>query len=136
MDKLSSVQHIISAPDQHQQIRRKIETGGTGEFAKQFESIFLRQMIQQMNKSMLSDGLFGESHQGKIYQGMFTDAMAETLAENGGIGLADVLEQSLGDGSQAGKSGPENGELNSRMYKLTDRDYLSHTKAEQRKEEL
>ncbi len=136
MDKLNTIQLQLGAPDQQNQLREKIKAGGTAEFARQFESLFLRQLLQQMNKSMLSEGLFGESHQGKIFQGLFTDALAETITENGGIGLAEMLAKSLGDEPGGMKPDADTTELKAKMYKLSDRDYLSHTKVEQRKKEL
>ena len=83
------------APNQHEQIRRKIEQDGPEGFAKMLEGVLIQQMLQQMNKSMLSNGLFGKNNQGQMFQGMFTQAMAENIAENGGLGLAEIITNDL-----------------------------------------
>jgi len=143
MDKLSDIRQSLSAPNQHQQIRREIESGGPKAFAEQFEAIFLRRLLKQMNKSMLSGGLFGDSHQGKIYQGMFTDSMAEQLAENGGIGLAEVIARGLEKHPSFGAANETESSpaevtpgLNEKMYQLRkQQDIQYHPKATQGEED-
>jgi len=79
--------------------------GGPDEAAKaarQFESVLLQQMIQVLRKTSHVGGpeQTGASQQ---YFAMFDQAIAEHLAEGGGIGLARVIGPSLGaDPAQLG----------------------------------
>ncbi|HEU4576696.1 MAG TPA: rod-binding protein [Polyangiaceae bacterium] len=60
--------------------------------AQQFEAIFLRQLMGTLEKS----GGFGGSGTGSgIYKSMMVGALAESTAEGGGIGLADVVFKAM-----------------------------------------
>lgn len=95
MDTLSqlSIQH--AAPHPGNQIRRRIQAQGPAGFARMMEQVFLQQMLKEMNTSLVSGGLFGDSNQARMYQGLFLEAFADQVAQSGGIGLADVLEDQL-----------------------------------------
>lgn len=92
---IKNVQVQNSAPDTYNQLRRKIEEKGPDAFAKMLEGVLLQQMIQEMNKTMLSNGMFGNSHQSQMFQGLFTQALADNITEQGGLGLADVIKGGL-----------------------------------------
>jgi len=92
---IKNVQVTNSTPDTYNQIRRKIEEKGPDAFAKMMEGVLLQQMIQEMNKTMLSNGMFGKSHQSQMFQGLFTQALADNITEQGGLGLADVIKGGL-----------------------------------------
>lgn len=92
---VTNVQVPNSTPDTYNQIRQKIEEKGPEGFAKMLEGVLLQQMIQEMNKTMLSNGMFGNSHQSKMFQGIFTQALADNITEQGGLGLADVIKTGL-----------------------------------------
>ncbi len=91
--------------------------------AREFEAIFLRQMLSSINKtSKISGKPEGSS---SVYSSMVTDAMAEAITSGGGLGLADkimaatlkvsdakpVPSKSEGSGSSphAGTIGPAHG---------------------------
>ena len=95
MNTTALTNYAPSAPDEYDQIRQKIQSKGADEFAKMLESVFLQKMLEQMNKSMLSGGLFGKSHQGKIFQGLFMQALSEKISESGGLGLADIIAKNM-----------------------------------------
>jgi peptidoglycan hydrolase FlgJ len=64
--------------------------------AKQFESLFLQQMLKTMREAMTSnDGPF-DSDATKLYQGLYDQQLASVMSENGGIGLAKYIERQLG----------------------------------------
>lgn len=74
--------------------------------AQEFESLFLNEMLKSMRKAneVFAEGSFLNSNESKTYQDMHDQQMAVTLSKNnGGIGLASVLERQL---SQM-KSGPK-----------------------------
>lgn len=63
--------------------------------AKQFEALFLQQMLKGMRQAMASeDGPF-DSETTRFYQGMYDQQLASVMAQNGGIGLAKYIERQL-----------------------------------------
>lgn len=62
--------------------------------AKQFESVFLQMMLKSMREAVPEGGLFNDET-GKLYRDMFDNQMAVNLAEQGGVGLADVMVRQL-----------------------------------------
>jgi len=95
MSQINQIQTQQFAPNMGKQVRDQIRREGTAGFAKMMESVFLQQMLQQMNQSMVFGGLFGSSHQAQMYQGMYMEALAEKMADAGGIGLADMIQAQL-----------------------------------------
>lgn len=82
-------------------LRERLSTNGD-EAAKRklkeacqgFESIFLQKIWEQMRKNVTKEGyLHGRDEES--YQSMFDQELAKKMAEAGGIGLADMLEQQL-----------------------------------------
>jgi len=63
--------------------------------AKQFESLFLQQMLHSMRQAMVSDDGPFDSETTRFYQGMFDQQFASVMAEHGGIGLAKFIEKQL-----------------------------------------
>lgn len=65
--------------------------------ARQFEAIFAQQLVVAMRQSAdtLGDGLFGGDTGSTTYADWFDRNMAEHLAANGGIGLAEVIEADI-----------------------------------------
>jgi flagellar protein FlgJ len=60
--------------------------------AQQFEAIFLRQLMGTLEKS---GGLGGSGTGSGIYKSMMVGALADSTAEGGGIGLADVVFKAM-----------------------------------------
>ena len=80
--------------------------GNISKVAQEFESLFLNEMMKAMRKAneAFGEGNFMNSNESKTYQDMHDQQLAVTLSKNnGGIGLASVLERQL---SQM-KSGPK-----------------------------
>ena len=63
---------------------------GVGAAAKQFEAIFLRQMIASMRAPSLGDDLFG-SDASDQFRDMSDARLADSMA--GGFGIAQLLEK-------------------------------------------
>jgi peptidoglycan hydrolase FlgJ len=68
-------------------------TNGVGQVAKQFEAIFLRQMIASMRSPSLGDDLFG-SDASNQFRDMSDARLADSMA--GKFGIAQLLEKQLG----------------------------------------
>lgn len=62
--------------------------------ARQFESVFLQMMLKSMRAAVPEGGLF-DSQDSAVYRDMFDNQMAVNLAEQGGVGLADVMVRQL-----------------------------------------
>jgi flagellar protein FlgJ len=80
--------------------------GNIKKVAQEFESLFLNEMMKSMRKAneVFGEDNFMNSNESKTYQDMHDQQLAVTLSKNnGGIGLASVLERQL---SQM-KSGPK-----------------------------
>jgi flagellar protein FlgJ len=58
--------------------------------AKQFEAVFLRQMIGSMRKADLADGAF-DSSATEQFRDMADARTADNMAEKGGFGVADLM---------------------------------------------
>lgn len=67
--------------------------------ARQFESLFLQMMLKSMRAATPEGGLFNDEA-GKAYRDMFDNQMAVNLAEQGGMGLADIMARQLAPTAQ------------------------------------
>jgi len=63
--------------------------------AREFESMFLNTMFQQMSTGVDGDGPFGGSGALKVWRSFLTDQYAKTFAKNGGIGIAPHIYNEL-----------------------------------------
>ena len=62
---------------------------------KDFESIFVAQILKTMRSSIEKSGMFEENTGADIYQSMFDMELSKKIADANGIGLADMLVKSL-----------------------------------------
>ncbi|HEB97670.1 MAG TPA: flagellar assembly peptidoglycan hydrolase FlgJ [Sedimenticola thiotaurini] len=69
--------------------------GSLAEVARQFESLFLGQMLKSMRQASLGEGIL-DNDQSLFYRDMFDQQLALHLAGSGGMGLADAIERQLG----------------------------------------
>jgi Rod binding domain-containing protein len=63
--------------------------------AKDFESVFINTMFQQMTVGLDGDGPFGGSGATGVWRSMLTDEYAKSFAKAGGLGIADQVYRSL-----------------------------------------
>ncbi len=63
--------------------------------SKDFESMFVGQMMEQMFGDSLGDQAFGDSETGEIYKGLMMDAYGKEIAKSGGIGIASYVKTEL-----------------------------------------
>ncbi len=66
--------------------------------ARQFESLFLQMMLKSMRDASFGGGLL-DSKQSEFYREMYDKQIAMQLAEQQGIGLAEVIKRQLGSAS-------------------------------------
>lgn len=86
----------ITTPSQGMSLTPQAQTKADLEqAAKQFEAIFMRQMISAMRSASLDEGL-GDSSATLQFRDMADAKVADSMAERGGLGVAQVLVQQLG----------------------------------------
>jgi flagellar protein FlgJ len=75
--------------------------GSLDEVARQFESLFVQQMLKSMRQASLGEGLM-DSDQSLFYRDMYDQQLSVHLAESGGMGLAEVIKRQLGGAADEG----------------------------------
>lgn len=63
--------------------------------ARQFESLFMQQILKSMRATLPGDALVG-GEQGKIYRDMLDQQLVQNLSQGRGLGLAEMLVRQLG----------------------------------------
>jgi Rod binding domain-containing protein len=63
--------------------------------AKDFESIFVRQMLKSLEKTTAAGGNTKPTAGQSTYGSMIVDTLSDSIAKAGGLGLADVVARSL-----------------------------------------
>ncbi len=71
------------------------------EVARQFEAIFLQQMLKEMRSAKLAEGIF-DSSQTQFYEEIYDQQLALHLSKTSGLGLAAVLERQLSQDPKLG----------------------------------
>jgi flagellar protein FlgJ len=79
------------APASAQDDRAKLKA-----VARQFEAVFLRQMISSMRTASLGDGLLDSSASDQ-FRDMSDARTADAMAEKGALGIADMLLKQFGE---------------------------------------
>ncbi len=100
MDKLKNV--ITPGPDAKKKLRKA---------CTDFEAVFISKLWEQMRATVPKSGMFN-SQQEEMYRSMFDREFTEKMAQDGGIGLGDMLYDQLknkikGGGKIAGKTGAQ-----------------------------
>jgi len=65
------------------------------EAAQQFEAIFIQQMYKEMRKTIPDDGLIPRGNADDVYTQLQDMEAAKITAQNGGIGLTEMMMQQL-----------------------------------------
>jgi flagellar protein FlgJ len=71
----------------------------------EFESIFLTCLLKTARSAMGGEGVASRGHDGRMIEAMFDENLAAAVARGGGIGLAELLLEGLGDRSGRGAWG-------------------------------
>lgn len=76
---------------------RTDKEGALREVAKQFEGLFLQEMVKSMRKAgdVFAEGNFLNSKQSEFYREMFDSQLSLTLSQKQGTGLAEALVRQL-----------------------------------------
>ena len=87
--QIDALRERLAEPGKDDAAARKLKEACQG-----FESIFLQRIWEQMRKSVGKEGYL-HSRDEESYQSMFDQELAKKMAEAGGIGLADMLQEQL-----------------------------------------
>jgi len=63
--------------------------------AKDFESIFVRQMLKSVEKTTAAGGGAKAAAGQSTYGSMIVDTLSESISKGGGLGLADVIAKAM-----------------------------------------
>lgn len=63
--------------------------------AEDFEAVFIAQMLSPMFESIPTDGPMGGGQAEGMYRSMFVTEAGKSIAQNGGIGIADSVYREL-----------------------------------------
>lgn len=63
--------------------------------AKDFESMFISQMAEQMFGDSIGDSAFGSEESSDIYKGLIVQEYGKIITQSGGIGIASYVKRSL-----------------------------------------
>lgn len=63
--------------------------------AREFEAVFLSQLLEQMSAGIKTDGPFGGGPSEGIYRSFLNTAIADQVARLGGIGIADAVYREI-----------------------------------------
>lgn len=73
--------------------------------AKDFEAMFLQQMLQPMFSGLkTSEGTFGGGHGEDAFSAMMVDEYGKIIAQRGGIGVADMVRREILKAQEDGKA--------------------------------
>ncbi|HTJ58653.1 MAG TPA: rod-binding protein [Devosiaceae bacterium] len=72
--------------------------------AQGLEGLFLNTLTKEMFSSIQTDGPFGGGFGEQTWRGMQAEQMANAIAQNGGIGLAENITRNLLDAQEAAQS--------------------------------
>jgi len=85
---------IISA-DKGFDFARNISAQQVETTAKNFESLFLGEMVETMFGDSGGEEAFGSSESNEIYKGLMAQEYGRIIANSGGIGIADYIKREL-----------------------------------------
>jgi Rod binding domain-containing protein len=63
--------------------------------AKDFEAVFINQMIGTMFEGIKTDGPFGGGPAESMFRSLMIDHYSKTIADQGGFGLADQVKREI-----------------------------------------
>jgi flagellar protein FlgJ len=88
------IQNTVSIPMAVEK-KERVEKPEVMKAAKQFEAIFVNQMVGAMRKTVTKGGMFPESNGERIYQSMLDSEYADKISETDQLGLSQMIYQHL-----------------------------------------
>lgn len=72
--------------------------------AKEFEAMFISQMLKPMFESIGTDGPTGGGEGEKMFRSMMVDEYGKMMASRGGLGIADAVMRTMIDAQERARS--------------------------------
>ncbi len=63
--------------------------------SKDFESLFISQMVEQMFGESVGSDAFGSDESDEVYKGLMVQEYGKMITASGGIGIADYVKREL-----------------------------------------
>ncbi|MXN63713.1 chemotaxis protein [Stappia sp. GBMRC 2046] len=70
-------------------------TKSIDEAAREFEAVFLNTMLESMFTGLEEGGAWGNGTGSEAWRGMLVEEYSKTIAQSGGIGIADSVKREL-----------------------------------------
>ena len=80
---------------ENQGLNGKINPKQLKKVCEDFEAIFIKQLLEEMRKTLSNGGLMGKSIRAQIYQDIIDEQIALKMAHAGGIGIGEKLYRAL-----------------------------------------
>src|SRR5688500_11923330 len=84
-----------SLPAQNNSAASKMNATQIDQVSKDFESMFISMMLEQMFGESIGTEAFGDKETADVYKTLMTDAYAKEIAQAGGIGVASYVKAEL-----------------------------------------
>ncbi|NBO19268.1 MAG: hypothetical protein EBV03_08610 [Proteobacteria bacterium] len=81
--------------DINSRVKKPATAAQAEDTARDFESMFMSQMLEQMFGDSIGDEAFGDDDSSQIYKGLLMDAYGKEVAKSGGIGIAQYVKREL-----------------------------------------
>lgn len=75
--------------------KRKMTAEEAGKAAKDFEAMFVSQMLAPMWQGLETDGMFDGGSAEETFRGMMINEYGTNIAQAGGFGIADAVKSEL-----------------------------------------
>lgn len=99
MDSSALTKHIdLSVMQSTQNMKHMQDIKSLEKFeqtAKEFEAMFVAEMVKPMFDGIESDGMFGGGKGEEIFRGMLTEEYGKLIAESGAVGMKDTIKLEL-----------------------------------------
>lgn len=86
----STAQTNVSGASKDEAIPEQVK-----ETAKDFEAVFISQMMAPMFEGLETDGYFGGGQAEGMYRSLMIDEIGKSVARRGGIGIADSVAREM-----------------------------------------
>jgi peptidoglycan hydrolase FlgJ len=83
--------HAVNAAGQLPNMNHNGNMREMRKVAKDFEAVFIAQMLQPMFQNIKPEGPFGGGHAEEVWRGMQVQEYGKAITEAGGIGIADTV---------------------------------------------
>lgn len=71
------------------------DSGKIDEAAREFEAVFIAEMMKPMFEGISTDGMFGGGKGEEIFRGMLLQEYGKILAQTGGIGISAPVREEM-----------------------------------------